>query len=115
MIDEKQYYDTHYAEMDVQPIEVSQKMLTHNQFCGGLLFNVIKYHMRAGHKQGEPAAKDLAKRDHYLDWYVMARSYKPIRPELPAQPVDEEEKQTILSLIDYVANSMREERCHETD
>lgn len=62
------YHDKHYAEMKVQPIDVMQKMLTPEEFIGFLKGNIIKYHLRAGHKAGESDSKDNDKRDRYITW-----------------------------------------------
>lgn len=53
----------HYTGMAVQPWDVMQAVLTHEEFIGFLKGNVIKYSMRAGHKAG---SDDAAKAKHYL-------------------------------------------------
>jgi len=52
----------HYKEMAVQPWELMESVLTHEEFVGYLKGNVIKYAMRAGRKDG---SDDLGKCRHY--------------------------------------------------
>ncbi len=113
MIDEKEYYDTHYAEMDVQPIEVTQEMNTRNQFRGFLFGNMVKYYMRAGHKQGESREKDMRKFEHYMEWYIMAMQFKHIDPRIPAPPVKPEVRQGIINQIEKTIARMRRQRACE--
>ena len=61
--DEMQVGGTHYKDMAVQPWEVMQHVLTHDEFVGFLKGNVIKYSMRQGKKEG---TDDAAKALHYL-------------------------------------------------
>lgn len=68
-ITENKYHDKHYAKMSKQPIEIMQDVMTHEMFLGLLLGQCIKYHKRAGNKEGESFAKDLVKRDRYIVWY----------------------------------------------
>lgn len=67
-----QYYDSHYAGMDVQPIELMQDVLTPEEFRGYLKGSIIKYRMRAGHKAGEKFDKDMAKKERYREWLLQA-------------------------------------------
>lgn len=60
-------YDEHYQAMDMQPIEVMQRVLTFEEYLGFLKGNIIKYCMRAGRKQGEEASKDYAKAKRYAE------------------------------------------------
>jgi hypothetical protein len=53
----------HYKEMGVQPWDVMQAVLTHEEFVGFLRGNVIKYAMRAGRKEG---SDDAGKAKHYM-------------------------------------------------
>lgn len=55
----------HYIEMAVQPIELMESILTPEEMIGYLKGNMIKYSMRAGHKEGESTEKDVAKFRHY--------------------------------------------------
>ena len=87
-MDDKQYYDNHYAEMSVQPIEVMQEILSVHELQGALLFNVNKYDMRAGHKSGEAYSKDIAKRDRYIEWLFVAASLQRIDPKLDYEVPD---------------------------
>ena len=61
-------FDAHYQAMSLQPIEVMQALLTSDEFMGYLKGNVIKYCLRAGHKQGESANKDYEKAKRYKSW-----------------------------------------------
>ena len=53
----------HYKTMPVQPWEVMEAVLTHEEFVGFLKGNVIKYSMRAGRKEG---SDDANKARHYM-------------------------------------------------
>ena len=70
-----QNYDSHYAAMPIQPLEVIQTIMTREELIGFLKGNIIKYSMRAGHKQGESAAKDAAKAKRYEEWLSIVDSY----------------------------------------
>ena len=61
--DEKQVGGTHYKDMPVQPWTVMQAVLTHDEFVGFLKGNIIKYSLRAVHKDG---SDDLGKARHYM-------------------------------------------------
>lgn len=76
------YYDSHYSAMEKQPIEIMQERLTHHEFIGFLKGNYIKYDCRAGHKQGESYAKDIAKRDRYAEWLKQAQAGQKIDPRV---------------------------------
>ena len=54
---------THYVQMQIQPWEVMESVLSHAEFVGYLKGNVIKYSMRDGKKVG--ATKDAEKARHY--------------------------------------------------
>lgn len=54
---------SHYKDMPIQPWEVMETLLTHDEFVGFLKGNYLKYAMRAGHK-GD-AAEDAKKAQHY--------------------------------------------------
>lgn len=100
------YYDNHYAQMKVQPLELMQDILDINEFVAYLMGNVVKYHLRAGHKQGETYDKDIAKRDRYLSWiYHLRNGGLYINPKLNYY-LDEEFKRIILSEIDKKYNEM---------
>ena len=68
------YYDTypdtdvntHYACVAVQPIEVMQSNMTHEQFVGFLRGNIIKYTCRMGRK--DDVTKEAAKIKQYATW-----------------------------------------------
>lgn len=59
----------HYNSLGVQPIEVMEDTLTHEEFKGYLKGNMIKYAMRAGKK--DRMEKDVNKYNQYRDWYGM--------------------------------------------
>ena len=48
---------THYKDMAVQPWEVMERLLTHQEFVGFLKGNIIKYGMRQGLKDSDDAGK----------------------------------------------------------
>ena len=54
----------------LEPIEVMQLIMSREEFIGFLKGNIIKYTMRAGHKQGEAAEKDIAKAKRYKQWLM---------------------------------------------
>lgn len=61
------FYDEHYQGA-IQPLEVMQATMTHEEFVGFLKGNVIKYGFRAGRKAGESAEKDKVKFNRYSEW-----------------------------------------------
>jgi len=61
--DATQVDGTHYKDMPMQPWDVMEAVLTPEEFRGFLKGNIIKYSMRAGHKEG--AHKDGDKARHY--------------------------------------------------
>lgn len=61
--DDLQVSGNHYKDMAIQPWELLQAVLTHEEFVGFLKGNVIKYAMRAGRKDG---SDDLGKARHYM-------------------------------------------------
>ena len=62
--DEIQIDGTHYKDMAMQPWDVMQAVLTHEEFIGFLKGNIIKYSMRDGKKDG--ARYDSVKAKHYV-------------------------------------------------
>lgn len=60
------YHDKHYNGCIIEPILLMQKHLTSEQFEGFLLGNIIKYRVRAGHK--DDAKKDIDKAMRYEQW-----------------------------------------------
>ena len=60
------YHDKHYNGCIIEPILLMQQHLTSEQFEGFLLGNIIKYRVRAGHK--EDAKKDIDKAMRYEQW-----------------------------------------------
>ena len=61
--DDYQCDGDHYKDMPMQPWDVMEAVLTPEEFRGFLKGNIIKYSMRAGHKEG--AHKDGDKARHY--------------------------------------------------
>lgn len=55
--DEVQVGGSHYKDMDPQPWEVMQSLLTPEEFRGFLKGNMIKYAMRQGKKDSPDAGK----------------------------------------------------------
>jgi len=53
----------HYKKMEVQPWDVMESVMSTEEFRGFLRGNVIKYSMRAGHKEG---SDDAGKAKHYM-------------------------------------------------
>lgn len=75
------FCDSNYSVMaGLEPIEVMQAALTPEEFVGFLKGNVIKYSMRARHKQGKSAKKDIAKAKRYAEWLVKLDLKMPIKP-----------------------------------
>lgn len=65
MSNDKQVGGGHYLEMQMQPWEVMQSLLTPEEFRGFLKGNVIKYAMRQGRKGS--ASEDADKARHYAE------------------------------------------------
>ena len=61
--DDLQISGNHYKDMAIQPWELMQSVLTHEEFVGFLKGNIIKYSLRAGRKDG---SDDLGKCRHYM-------------------------------------------------
>lgn len=60
--DDVQVGGQHYKDMGIQPWEVMESLLTHEEFVGFLKGNVIRYAMRQGKKDG---TDDVNKARHY--------------------------------------------------
>lgn len=60
--DARQVGGSHYRDMQMQPWDVMQAVLTPEEFLGYLKGNVIKYAMRQGKKEG---SDDAGKARHY--------------------------------------------------
>lgn len=80
--------DDYYAKSAMQPLEVSQVLLTREQFAGALLFNIIKYRMR---KKGQDES-DAFKARQYAYWLEMVRQGKTINPSVDIVPKEWEFK-----------------------
>ena len=61
--DTMQVGGSHYKDLAIQPWQVMEAVLTHEEFVGFLKGNIIKYSMRQGRKEG--AGDDAAKAIHY--------------------------------------------------
>ena len=61
--DDVQVGGNHYKDMPVQPWDVMEAVLSHDEFVGFLKGNIIKYSLRAGRKDG---SDDAGKAEHYL-------------------------------------------------
>lgn len=62
-------HDKHYRETVVEPILVMQALFSHDEFIGFLKGNILKYRLRAGHKDGEKGMKDDLDKIHvYEEW-----------------------------------------------
>ena len=61
--DDLQISGNHYKDMAIQPWELMQSVLTHEEFVGFLKGNIIKYSLRAGRKDG---SDDAGKARHYM-------------------------------------------------
>jgi hypothetical protein len=61
--DDIQISGTHYKDMPIQPWAVMEAVLTHEEFVGFLKGNILKYSLRAGHKDG---SDDVNKAWHYV-------------------------------------------------
>ena len=69
---------THYQLLQQQPIEIMQRLMTHEQFVGFLWGNVIKYALRLGHK--DDTASDAGKLAQYARWLAMVENGETIKP-----------------------------------
>lgn len=61
-------YNDHYKKLPIEPIELMRMTLTKEELRGFFKGNIIKYALRAGHKQGEDYSKDVAKLLVYKQW-----------------------------------------------
>lgn len=61
-------YNQHYKELAIEPIELLRITLTKEELQGFIKGNIIKYALRAGHKEGEDYSKDVAKLLVYKGW-----------------------------------------------
>jgi hypothetical protein len=59
--DDTQVGGTHYKSMAIQPWELMEILLTHEEFIGYLKGNIIKYALRQGLKDSD----DIGKLRHY--------------------------------------------------
>lgn len=77
---------SHYEKAAMQPLEVSQVLLTKEQFEGALLFNIIKYRMRSNFKGQHDS--DEYKARQYAYWLEMAKEGRIINPSKDKVPFD---------------------------
>ena len=75
---------SHYEKSAMQPLEVSQVLLTKEQFEGALIFNIIKYRMR---KKGQDEADEYKARQ-YAYWLEMVKEGRTINPSKDKVPFD---------------------------
>lgn len=61
-------YNEHYKKLPIEPIELMRMTLTKEELQGFIKGNIIKYALRAGHKEGEDYSKDVAKLLVYKGW-----------------------------------------------
>lgn len=67
-------HDKHYREAVVEPILVMQALFSRDEFIGFLKGNILKYRLRAGHKDGEKGMKDDLDKIHvYEEWLERAK------------------------------------------
>ena len=76
----------HYKSSAMQPIQVMQRIMTVEQFKGFLIGNVIKYSMRAGHK--DAVYKDYNKARQYMWWLHLVNQGTVIDPVKNVVPND---------------------------
>ena len=67
---QSEHFDKHYNELEIQPIEVMQALLTPAEFLGFLKGNIIKYSYRCG-KKDDPKS-ERAKFERYTEWHQQA-------------------------------------------
>lgn len=65
-VKETEYHDAHYKDCVFEPITVMQELMSREQFKGFLMGNVLKYRLRAGHK--ESILSDIYKASRYEQW-----------------------------------------------
>ncbi len=56
--------------VDVETIDLQRATLTKEEFIGAMKFNINKYVIRAGKKDGEPEIKDYKKAKVYIEWLI---------------------------------------------
>ena len=69
---------THYMEGAMQAVQVMQAIMTHEQFEGFLMGNIIKYRMRANYKGKYD--EDINKSKQYAYWLQLSRQGKILNP-----------------------------------
>ena len=71
------YYDEHYSGA-VQPIELMQAQMSHEEFRGFLVGNIVKYASRLGKKDNPK--KEATKILRYAEWLVSHERGETIDP-----------------------------------
>jgi hypothetical protein len=64
MADDYMVGGSHYKDMPIQPWDVMEVLLTHEEFVGFLKGNIVKYSLRSGRKEGSHDDGDKAR--HYM-------------------------------------------------
>ena len=62
--DDIQIGGSHYKDMPIQPWDVMEVLLTHEEFVGFLKGNIVKYSLRSGRKEGSHDDGDKCR--HYM-------------------------------------------------
>lgn len=74
-------HQQHYQNAAMQPIEVMQRIMSHEAFLGFLYGNFIKYRLRRGFKGDTSSAEqDEQKAKQYYYWWTLAKSGEIIKP-----------------------------------
>lgn len=76
----------YYEKAAMQPLEVSQALLTREQFMGALMFNIIKYCMRKDYKGQHDLDEHKARQ--YAYWLGLVKEGKKINPSVDIVPDD---------------------------
>lgn len=109
----------YYAKDGLSPIgAMKQGLVSTEQYKGFLIGNVIKYVVRAGHKDN--AIEDLEKARNYIDFYLELLNDKAdnniaiaIDCEVNQDMSDEEVFQRISEAVDNTAKMMKEDMIRE--
>jgi hypothetical protein len=71
---DRQVDGTHYKDMSIQPWELMESLLEHEEFIGFLKGNALKYALRDGKKEG--ALHDAEKARHYMAKLAEMEEYR---------------------------------------
>ena len=80
-LDEHKSADAHYEKGTLQPIQYMQEQLTHEQFEGFCLGNIIKYSSRFGRKDGNSKANEARKILNYAKALYIHEQDMKVNPE----------------------------------